>query len=116
MELNLERVRRKAHKAVTEDLLDRATVYREGMEPAALEIFEEELRSRGVDEHALAAHRERRKDARLYDDGTPVRCSFCHRPAAHYHWGWHRLWGVLPVFPRRFAYCEMHRPGEKAAT
>jgi hypothetical protein len=116
MKLNLERVRRKVRNAATEDLLDRATVYRDGMEPAALEIIEEELHSRGVDAYALAAHWERRKDARLQDDGIAVKCSFCHRPAVVYHWGWHRLWGVLPVFPRRFAYCEIHRPGEKAAT
>jgi hypothetical protein len=116
MKLNLQRVRRKARNAATEDLLDRATVYRDGMEPAALEIIEEELRSRGVDDHALAAHRERREHALLLDDGTAVKCSFCHRPAVVYQWGWHRLWGLVPVFPRRFAYCEMHRPREKAAT
>jgi hypothetical protein len=116
MELNLERVRNNARHATTEDLLDRATVYRTGMEPAALEIIEEELLSCGVDEHALAAHRERRKHALLLDDGSAVTCSFCHRPAVVYYWGWHRLWGLVPVFPRRFAACEVHRPAEEAST
>jgi hypothetical protein len=116
MELNLERVRNNARHATTEDLLDRATVYRTGMEPAALEIIEEELLSRGVDDHALAAHRERRKHTLFREDGTAVKCSFCYRPAVVYHWGWHRLRGLLPVFPRRFAYCEVHRPVEGGST
>jgi len=25
-------------------------------------------------------------------------------------WSWQKLWGVLPVFPRLFYYCEEHRP------
>ena len=39
MELDLERVRANAQQASTEDLLDRATVFRDGMEPEALEII-----------------------------------------------------------------------------
>ena len=35
----------------------------------------------------------------MLPDGTAVRCSFCHRPAVAEGWGWHRLWGVLPLFP-----------------
>ena len=35
--LNLDRVQANVRKADLEDLLDRATVYRNGMEPAALE-------------------------------------------------------------------------------
>ena len=39
---NPERVWQNAREASTEDLLDRVTVYRAGMEPEALEIIEEE--------------------------------------------------------------------------
>ena len=46
--LHLERVRDNARKAETEDLLDRITVYRAGMEDAALEIIDEELRHREI--------------------------------------------------------------------
>jgi hypothetical protein len=41
-----------------------------------------------------------------------VRCSFCHAPAVAEGWGWHRLWGRFPVFPRFFFYCASHRPGD----
>src|SRR5689334_10919039 len=37
LELDLERVRASVGESATEDLLDDATVYREGMEPAALD-------------------------------------------------------------------------------
>jgi hypothetical protein len=110
MKLDLDRVRRNVRKAATEDLLDRVTAFKDGIEPAALEIIAEELRSRGVDEQAIAAHAERRKECVCREDGTAIRCSFCHRPAVVQRRGWHRLWGVLPLFPRRLAYCEVHRP------
>ncbi len=53
MELNLERVRQNAHSASTEELLDRVTVYRNGMEPAAIEVIEDELARRGVSEEQI---------------------------------------------------------------
>jgi hypothetical protein len=48
-------------------------------------------------------------------DGTAVGCSFCHRPAVAEGWGWHRLWGLLPVFPRYYYYCSEHRPDVSSA-
>jgi hypothetical protein len=112
MRLDLDRVRQNVQQATTEDLLDRATVYREGMEPEALDIIEAELRRRGVRAAEMARHEEARRERALVDaEGRPVRCQKCHRPAVVETWGWHRLWGLLPIFRCRFAWCEEHRPG-----
>jgi hypothetical protein len=109
MRLDLERVKRNVHEADTEDLLDRVTVYRAGMEPEALELIEEELRARNVLAADVEAHAERRRrEITLLPDGTAARCSFCERPALAEAWGWHRLWGVLPLFPRFYYYCDRH--------
>src|SRR5205085_8078170 len=100
LELNLERVQANVRKAETEDLLDRATVYRAGMEPAALELIDAELRARGVGEAEIAAHVRRRSMTLYGADGLALKCGECRRPAVVRKWGWHRLWGLLPLFPR----------------
>jgi hypothetical protein len=111
MRLNLERVRANVRQATTEDLLDRATVYRAGMEPEALAIIEEELHERGVSAADIADHDERQRQSTLMTaEGWAVKCHRCPRPAIGQTWGWHRLWGLLPIFPRRLAFCEEHRP------
>lgn len=111
MELNLDRVRRNVEQATTVDLLDRVTVYRAGMEPIALEMIEAELHRRGVTAAQIHDHAADREDSGLLRDGeVALPCHFCRRPAVVRGWGWHRLWGVLPLFPRRFNYCEEHRP------
>jgi hypothetical protein len=109
MRLNLERVRLNSHEATTEDLLDRVTVYRSAMEEAALEIIEEELRARGVGPEEVREHGALRERETLpLADGTVAVCSFCHRPAVAEGWGWHRWWGLVPLFPRYFRYCTRH--------
>jgi hypothetical protein len=109
MELNLDRVRANVHAASTEDLLDRATVYRSGMEPEAVAIIDEELHQRGVSPGEVFDHGELRREQLLAGpDGQPVRCQRCSRPAIVQEWRWHRLWGLLPVFPRWVALCEEH--------
>jgi hypothetical protein len=110
LSLDLERVRANARTADLEDLLDRATVYRNGMEPEALELIDAELRARGVDAAAVAAHWERRAGTLYEANGLAVKCGRCFRPAVARKWGWHRLWGVLPVFPRQLAFCAEHQP------
>src|SRR5689334_7294684 len=101
LKYDAERVRQNARQAETEDLLDRVTVYRAGMEPDALYVIEEELRRRGVTAADIDAHARRREESGLGEaGGLPARCSFCARPAVGRRWGWHRLWGLLPVFPR----------------
>ena len=115
LHFNPERVRANVKKATTEDLLDRATVYREGMEADALDIIEKELRERGVSWDAIAVHERKRQAETLFDaDGVALKCHKCSRPAVVDSWGWHRLWGLLPVFRRRFSWCAEHRPSEDA--
>ncbi|HVS37725.1 MAG TPA: hypothetical protein VMS17_19340 [Gemmataceae bacterium] len=110
LDVNLQRVKANVQKADAEDLLDRATVYREGMEPDALDLIEAELRARGLSAADIAAHRERRAHV-IYDaNGLPMRCRRCRRPAVAQRWGWHLLWGKLPLFPRQLAYCDEHMP------
>src|SRR5437870_5713668 len=100
MLFDLDRVKRNVRAAETEDLLDRATVYRRGMEPAALEVIESELRARGVRPEEIESHNERRRqETRVLADGTARRCSFCDRPAIAEGRGWHRLWRLVPLFP-----------------
>jgi hypothetical protein len=124
MQFNTERVRQNAQQASTEDLLDRVTVYRTGMEPEAVDIIESELSHRGVGRKEIEEHLSRRRAggvsplsecvSPLVDaSGLPLECSFCHRPAVlrRRGWDWMRPWGV-PLFPRPrlFYYCEQHRP------
>jgi hypothetical protein len=112
MDFSLDRVRTNVRGADTEDLLDRLTVYRAGMEPEAVRLIEEELRSRGVRDSEIEAHNaKRRAEVSFMPDGTARKCSFCHRPAVAERWGWQCLLrGWVPVFPRMFYYCEEHLP------
>jgi hypothetical protein len=122
MQFDPERVLMNVRKATTEDLLDRVTAYRNGMEPEALAIIEGELQDRGVYREQIRAHAARRAEEIIHlTDGTAASCSFCHRPAVAQGWGWHWLsvmiWGkrrlVVPVFPRFLHYCEEHVPSPK---
>jgi len=109
MEFELERVQENVRQATTEDLLDRATVYRAGLEPEALPVILEELRSRGVTAEAIVRHEEAREGVVYDETGTAQKCTFCHKPAVTREWGWHRMFGRLPTFPRTFYLCEEHR-------
>jgi hypothetical protein len=113
MELDLERVRKNVRKATTEDLLDRATVYRSDMEPAALQIIEQELAERGVTVEHIEQHLLSRTNALQSASGTAMKCSFCWKPAVDSGWGWHRLYGKIPVFPRPLRWCAEHLPAHK---
>ena len=116
MEFDLQRVRENAQRATTEDLLDRATVYRPALEPEALPVILEELRARGVTAEAVVAHETARRGVVSAPDGAARRCSWCDRPAVTREWGWHRLFGKLPLFPRPLYLCEVHRPsGDQAS-
>ena len=128
MDYNLKRVAEYIRRAETEELLDRVTVYREGMEPAALDLMECELDRRGVSREEIATHdAKQRAEAIILPDGTVIRCSFCDRPAVQQARGWHwlrlrlpfaalligrgsaPLGFSIPLFPRVFAYCSFHR-------
>jgi hypothetical protein len=115
MEFNLKRIAEFVRNADTEELLDRVTVYRAGMEPAALDLMEGELDRRGVTRAEIAAHSEARLfTAILLPDGTALRCSFCSRPAVIRVRGWHKLYGWMPIFPRYSAYCANHSQQEQS--
>ena len=106
---NETKVRAKIQAAATEDLLDRFTAYRNGMEPAALVLIEEELYRRGVTATEIAKHRERCERECVYlPDGTAAKCSLCERPAVREAWSWHRLLGLVPLIPRLMRYCRVH--------
>jgi hypothetical protein len=96
-----------ARQATTDDLLDRVTAYRDGMEPEAVEILEAELRRRGVGREQIERHA---AEVGRPPHGAAAMCSYCRRPAVAAGWAWHRLWSRLPLFPRRVRYCAEHRP------
>lgn len=109
MRFELRRVAEFIRRAETEELLDRVTVFREGMEPAALDLMEGELDRRGVSRADIADHGEiRRRTVIMHPDGTAMICSVCNRPAVARTRRWHRLFGRIPIFPRLFAYCSVH--------
>jgi hypothetical protein len=106
-----EAVRRNAREATTEDLLDRVTAYRSGMEPEAVAIIEAELESRGIDREEIERHEaDSCGHVILRPEGFAYRCSYCDRPAVVRRWGWHWVWGLVPVLPRVMNYCARHAP------
>ncbi len=139
MDLDLKTVAAFIRKAETEELLDRVTVYRDGMEPAAVDLMENELARRGYKPDAIAEHgRQRRETVLFHEDGTAIACSLCRRPAVVRIRGWYRigarsgfyaatdsmvpnviqlvgrkLLGWLPLFPWTFFYCDEHAPAAK---
>jgi hypothetical protein len=113
MPFDPQRVRANVKAASTEDLLDRATIFREGMEADALPIIEEELRARGVGNAAIRAHEEdRRRAGILESEGFAAKCSQCSRPAVVRVRRWHHLWRLIPIFRRSDFFCEAHRPDQ----
>ncbi len=133
MRFPLREIAHYTHTAPTEELLDRVTVYREGMEPAALDLMEGELDRRGVTRAQIAEHdAKQRASAIMLPDGTAMRCSRCNRPAVIEARGWHRmklriplvalligrgdipLGFSIPLYPRLHAYCASHNPAAKA--
>src|SRR5438874_941562 len=108
MRLDLERVRENAAGATTEDLLDRVTAYRSGMEPAALEVSEAELFRRGVGPREIEAYDLARQTTPRDANGLAAKCLHCARPAVWRGWTMYRFWGLLPLFPWRVALCAEH--------
>jgi hypothetical protein len=95
--------------ADTADLLDRVTAYRPLMEPHAIEVIEAELRRRGVGAAQIADRaNECQRECLLDATGAAFPCSRCRRPAVAHVVRWHRVWGLVPVFPRRLRLCREH--------
>jgi hypothetical protein len=111
MEWNPQKVLANIRQADTDDLLDRITAYRQGMEPEAIAMIEDELHRRGITATTIEERRQfYRRECLFYPDGTAMMCSLCRKPAVTRGWGWHRLWQKVPLFPRRFRYCKTHEP------
>lgn len=73
LEFDAQRCLGEVRQAETADLLDRVTAYRNGMEPEAVELMEQELRRRGVDAAAIAAHAEQCRRECVFDaSGTAL--------------------------------------------
>ena len=109
MEWNEQKVRANVEQAETDDLMDRVTAYRAGMEPGAVALIEKELMRRGITSAEIEAHAfECRDECLFHADGTALMCSFCRRPAVAEGWGWHWVFELVPLLPRRFRYCAEH--------
>ena len=96
--------------ASTEDLLDRITAYRLGMETEAIDMIEQELHRRSITAAQIQERSEACQRECVFDaNGIARACSFCRKPAVGEGWRWHKILGKLPVFPRWICYCEAHR-------
>ena len=112
MEWNEAKLQENIRRADTDDLLDRITAYRAGLEPEAIDMIEQELRRRGVSATQIAAQGEQvERECIFHEAGLAKTCSFCRQPAVYEGWGWHKLFGLAPLFPRRLRYCKKHHPG-----
>ena len=109
MKFEIDRVRSNVRRADTEDLLDRITVYRLALEPEAIDVIMAELKHRGLAESDIRRHESARSDVVVDKFGIPRPCTVCRRPASAAEWGWHRLFNLIPLFPRRLYRCEHHR-------
>lgn len=96
-------------KADNEDLLDRVTAFRAGMEPEAVALIEQELHRRGVTQAQIAERLELcQRECVYHADGTAKKCSLCRKPAIQETAGWQKLFGLIPVFPRPMCFCKDH--------
>jgi hypothetical protein len=105
-----ERIRANVRAASTCDLLDRATVYRDGMEPEALQLIEVELRQRGVTAAQQADHAAQYLTVLHDRDESVLFCDYCEHlvPAVWRGWRWYWYLGLVPLFPIRVALCARH--------
>jgi hypothetical protein len=117
MHADLAKIEAKLKDEELDDLLDLATAYRAGMEPEALGLVEAELYRRGISAAKIAKQREEYERECIYlADGTAAMCSTCRKPAVHEGWGWHKIMGKVPVFPRWLRSCKQHLPKEAKNT
>jgi hypothetical protein len=109
LKVDTQRLLANAAQADTLELLDRVTVLREHLEAEAVEIAEAELARRGITPDEIAAHGRQWKHRVLRDaSGLVWCCTLCGRAAVAEEIGWYRLWGLVPIFRRRYRYCETH--------
>ena len=110
MQLDLEKVRIYAKNADNRALLDRVTVFKQGMETAAIEIIKKELLQRGISQSDINQHENTYKDlVILGPEGLPRLCKKCALPAISREWGWLKVFGILPILPWQNLFCEDHK-------
>jgi hypothetical protein len=91
------------------ELLDRVTVFRDALEPDAVEVMEAELARRGIGPEEIHQHYRQIKHRVLRDaHGIPAQCSWCERAAVEMREDFHKLWRLIPVAKRIWYYCERH--------
>ncbi len=95
-------------RAETDDLLNRVTVERWGMDPDAVRWIKEELASRDVTPAMILDYETQFEGCLRDEQGRWVICSYCRKPAVVRCWGWHRLWKRIPIFPRVVSMCKDH--------
>jgi hypothetical protein len=109
MNWNEQKLKVNISRADNDDLLDRITAFRAGMESDAIELIEQELHRRGVTAAQIAERREACERNCVFDsDGNAKMCSFCRKPAVREGWGWFKLMWLVPLIPRRVRYCKNH--------
>jgi hypothetical protein len=109
MEWDDQKLKVNISRADNDDLLDRITAFRVGMEADAIDLIEQELHRRGVTTAQIAEHREACERECVFDiDGSAKMCSFCRKPAVREGWGWFKLFWLVPLIPRRVRYCKKH--------
>jgi hypothetical protein len=110
----LEAVRENARAATTQDLLDRVTVYREGMDPDAVKVIEEELAGRGVRTAEIEAHEQNSAEVLRDENGVALTCSLCNRPAVAVDRDMLATWGGFLMLGSTVhgwrLYCSDHAP------
>jgi hypothetical protein len=110
MEWDDEKLLLNIREADTDDLLARITAYRAGMEPAAIDLIEQELHRRGVTAAQILDQAEAcRRECVFEANGIAKMCSSCRRPAVGEGWGWHRILGKVPIIPRWLRFCKVHQ-------
>jgi hypothetical protein len=114
VDLDEQKLRDNIDRSDNDDLLDRVTAYRAGMEPAAIEWIERELHRRGVTAAQIQEYAETcQRDCVFDQNGSAKMCSFCRRPAVREGWGWHALLGMITIIPCWLRYCKDHDPAKK---
>ena len=109
MKLDLEAVAAWIQRAETEELLERATVFRPEMEPVAVDLILAELARRGLSKAEIDGQAADRLARALVEaSGAIARCRFCGRPATAVVWKWWRLFRIVPLIPLKMPVCERH--------
>lgn len=107
MQVRTDRLLSNVRTADTLDLLDRATVFRDAMEAEAVEVIVAELARRGLGPDEIHAHGRLFQHRVLRDDrGIAASCNHCSRAATQADVDWHRWLGWVPLFRKRFHYCD----------